>query len=107
MLETKKCTSCKISKQLSEFYYDNYHKRFYYVCKNCHNKIYLVSRAKYLKSENGKETLNKASKKARINHPEKWEARSMLRQAVKKGNIIKPVHCEMCDEIKNLQGHSR
>lgn len=61
--------------------------------------------SEYHKTEAGKKALLKASNKARKKYPEKWRAREILRYEVKKGNIVKPIHCEKCDEIKPLQGH--
>jgi hypothetical protein len=40
---------------------------------------------------------NKASKRARERHPEKWAARTKLREAVRKGQIRKPLNCKYVD----------
>jgi Autographiviridae endonuclease VII len=34
---TKVCSTCKIEKDISEFYYDQTYDRYYYVCKSCHS----------------------------------------------------------------------
>lgn len=74
-------------------------------CKKC----YIESRKEYLhgyhKSEGGKKAVNKASKKAYINHKEKWIARAKARYAIQKGIIKKPKKCEICEMVKPLQGH--
>lgn len=41
----------------------------------------------------------------RIRHPEKFAAGKAIRQAVRRGQIIKPDHCENCGLICNPEGH--
>lgn len=57
---------------------------------------------KYSLTDNGKNSLNKSSKKMRLKYPEKWEARTKLREAVRKGEIIKPDKCEMDKIVDSL-----
>jgi len=44
----------------------------------------------------GKKAILEATKRAMIKFPDKWEARTKLREAVRKGIIIKP---EICDYL--------
>ena len=50
-----------------------------------------------------KAIFNKASRKSREIHPERWSARLQTREAVKKG-LIKKLPCEVCGEL-SVQAH--
>jgi len=107
------CRDCKKEQPKENFYFNKTHNRYYYFCKVCQRKRVRVNEAKslvlysisYFKTPKGRSALIRASNNARKKFPEKWDARSKLRYAVKTGKIKKPTHCEVCDEIKTLQGH--
>ena len=55
---------------------------------------------------------NKAAqtRRSKERYPEKWQATYLLNQAVKKGNIIRPKKCQLCNEIPNkgyIYGHHK
>ena len=103
---SKKCLNCKEVKELSEFYFDSYHKKYRYNCKSCHRKMAKPFNNAYTKTEKGKEAINRASKRAAVKFPEKWNARAKLRYAVKIGKIIKPEVCEKSTGYcKGVQAH--
>ena len=63
------------------------------VCRECNTN----RKRKYRESAHGKAAINRASRKAYINHREKWIARSKAQYAVKTGELIKPNKCEVCE----------
>ena len=86
----KQCTRCKEIKSLSLF-----NKRsdrsigHRSECKKCQYKMQYIS------------------KKSRgiTRSAEKSNAYSKLHYAVRVGNLVKPINCEDCGEIKPLEGH--
>ena len=71
------------------------------ICRSCNTE-----KCKRLRKNKGYLTsLAVASRRSYEKHKEKWVARAKLRYAVKKGEIKKPVRCEVCEEAKPLQGH--
>lgn len=106
---TKKCTKCQIEKDLSQYYFDKTNNRLYARCKKCFSKIIIERNCnsdmylKYSKSEKGRQKRNEATKRARLKFPEKWEARKLLRLAIRRGEITKE-KCRVC-ESANVQGH--
>jgi len=107
MLKVKFCNICKVLLTDENTYIPV--TRF---CKkhwNERRKQYRAQMDKYAKSERGKQAINKASRKASIKYPEKWNARSRLRYAVKTGKIVKPEYCDQyltgkCSTSR-IQGH--
>lgn len=98
----KRCPSCLISKDRSEFYeYPYRHDGLSSYCKPC---VRLTS-AKYIRSPKGKETMAKKSKRMFIKHRSKMYARGVLRHAVKMGRIKKPQECERCGATGKIDGH--
>ena len=96
------CKKCKLLKEDKDFYPVNGKDgRLRPRCKQCLRKDI----RKWQKTERGSETLRRASTKAYENHKEKWVARAKARYAIIKGLIKKPKKCEVCEEIKPLQGH--
>lgn len=45
------------------------------------------------------------AKRDRQRHPERWRARKLLQNAVKRGDIIKPKACVGCQQVRPLHGH--
>lgn len=76
-----------------------------------HRKIYNNSehgkkvRKKWKNSKNGKLSRKNDYKRTRELFSEKYKARYLLANAVRKGAIIKSLSCERCNKQKNLQGH--
>jgi hypothetical protein len=95
----KICHSCNEEKSTTDFYWKKY------ICKKCHIKKMGERQKKdtFFKTEAGRKAWNKASKKSRINHPERWRARTLLREAVRKG-LLKRLPCEVCGREPS-QGH--
>ena len=107
-LDLKTCIACKESKPTSDYYWHSTKQAFYARCKVCFRKT-LKPKPRPSKprkmTKSLLESLRKASERSRKKFPEKWDARSKLRYAVKLGRIIKPKNCEHCQEEKSLQGH--
>jgi hypothetical protein len=57
----------------------------------------------YFKTDEGKKTWNRASKRSRLLHPEKWNARYLVKRAIAKGIIVKQP-CFICGET-DVQAH--
>lgn len=52
-----------------------------------------------------KEKQKQAVVRWQLNNPKKMRCAQKLRLAVKQGKIIKPKYCQICGEIKKLEGH--
>ena len=70
----------------------------------CH-KCVKDKQSAYRKTQKGREAESRASKRAYLKHKHKWIARAKARYAIKKGLIIKPKKCEVCEKVKLLQAH--
>ena len=117
-IELKKCNSCKEVKTVDNFYWVRRRNNRFHICKVCatakkrdeypkardSRKVKMREYSKeWVKRVGGKEYANGMAKKMMAKYPEKWKARSQLRNAVKLGNIQKQF-CRVCGEIK-VQGH--
>lgn len=78
-------------------------KRINYMCRGCTSERL----RKYRETPKGKEVFREIMRRQYKNHKEKVLARQSLKWArVRKHNpIIKPDRCEICNEIKPLDGH--
>ena len=86
----KTCRTCGKTKPASEFWRRTALKDgLMSECKKCRRKKQVGLYAKWLKSDREK-------------HPEKTKARWLLNNAVNKGSIVKPTHCEACACGKEL-----
>lgn len=93
-IEGKICTKCGEFKPWIEFAVHLTKKDGHtYQCRDCDNK---QKREYYQKNKNKWAVKDKLSQ---IRHPQKWKARAMVREAVRKGGLIK-TSCEMCGELK-------
>jgi DNA-directed RNA polymerase subunit M/transcription elongation factor TFIIS len=109
----KECSKCKKKKSIKNFYPDENGKDGYRSqCKKCFSEYAISYQGvngnkyikKYHKSEKGKKSINKASRKSYINNKEKWITRAKTHLAIKNGIIIKPNKCEVCE--KKVSGHA-
>lgn len=102
----RRCYRCKNEKSIEEFYPSKHFGRSY-SCKECDKKhaVEWAKKKRYFKSGSGKEALIRASKKSRAKYPEKDEARIKLREAVRKGEIVKPKNCVSCGGDGQIHGH--
>ena len=110
------CYICKQKKEIGEFFRDKSKKTGYSNrCKPCdvlkrkrfrflHLEETRITHYKYIKTTNGKQRINEASKRAYIKHKSKWITRFKLREAVKKG-LIDKLPC-YCGELKS-EGHHK
>ena len=57
-------------------------------------ELYIEKNRAYIRTDAGKRTLSRTQKRMAEKYPIKFRARYLLRNAVKKGEIIKPVMCE-------------
>ena len=73
----------------------------YWRCRACHAKIV----RKYRNTPKGRAAQARASSTMYKKHKVKMLARLKARFAVKTGTLIKPKKCEVCEEVKPLQGH--
>lgn len=105
---------------------DNYHKnkekklaqaKAYYIAnrekrdkqklewaKNNRDKVNSYMR-KYYATEKGKNSLRKAYAKQLQKYPEKIAARQAVRNALRRGNIIKPESCSNCKVMDKIYAH--
>jgi hypothetical protein len=83
-------------------------------CKSCQSEYdkrramlphRVDARAKYLKTESGKEAHNRAAKKWSDNNALKRAAHIILGNALRDGKIFKLNACEICDSEDNIHGH--
>ena len=100
--KVKFCRMCQIKLTSSNSYYP---KSTHLQCKNCYHKSRTKYVVKYRKSIKGKKATKVAATRAYINHKFKFVARAKVSYAVIKGLLKKPKKCEVCEEIKPLQGH--
>lgn len=89
-------------------------------CKGCHvatsissrnadlarstNSAYMA-RARLLNPERFRQRERIYSANRRKHHPEKVAARAELNKALNRGDLVKPIFCESCDQAKRLTGH--
>lgn len=130
-MKEKKCFKCGKIKPLSDFYkhpqmadghinkckdcnkkdvQENYSKNIDHFKEYDKNRAMLPHRVKareeYQKTDAGKESLYKSTKKYRKNNPEKYKAHLIINSLIKSGKIIKPTECSMCGKkSKLIHGH--
>jgi len=113
------CNKCKCFKSNDKFYKD---KRspigITSSCKPCHTETTLKTRDK----DNARRLTRESAERQRKRNPEKFreiwrkasskkrgskkvKARDAVNKAVLKGDIIKPILCEICRQDKKLNGH--
>lgn len=73
----------------------------YYSCRACRKKL----ATEYRNTEKGKIKIANNCSNSASKYPTRMIARRKLKASVKSGEIIKPIHCEKCNEIKLLDGH--
>lgn len=101
-LKIKVCKICEIPlSRLNSYYPADSHL----LCKKHLAPIQRKGLKKYLKTEKGKAARARADKNRYARHKIKILARLKARYAVKDGTLLKPKKCEVCTEIKPLQGH--
>ena len=118
----KRCSRCKIEKELNEFNKDKSSKDgLRYRCKLCEKQYYQLNREEknqYQKqyrqlnrekireySQLNKEKINQNKNQYYHRNPEKQKARLKLNNAVRRGKIHKPVFCSSCDSDRHLEAH--
>ena len=107
----KRCWKCKTEKNKTEFGKDSRQANgLSSCCIECNRILSKEQKANgyssgYAKTEKGKDSINRASKRAYQNHKHKWLARAKARYAVKTGQLNKPIDCEGCGLEKLLHGH--
>jgi hypothetical protein len=73
----------------------------YYWCNICNTERL----KKYRSTKEGMEKISKAVYKSTKKHQNKQDARKVLNNNLKLGNIKKPKYCEACNKKKLLQAH--
>lgn len=73
--------------------------RHHYTCNPCN-----TARAKNYRRRNPEKILE-ISQRSRRKYPEKYRARMLLNEAVRKGDIKKPRNCTECGLKKKLDAH--
>lgn len=131
----KKCSRCKKEKTYEGFYKDKSTKDGYNsICKKCrlfmdrerrnkdpewverrqkHNSEFHVNnrekislrKKEWVKSENGKKSHYLSSLKYRKSNPEKRKAHNAVYRAIKKGELVRPKRCQICDEEGKIEAH--
>ena len=124
----KRCTKCKIEKELSEFSKNRSRRdRLQHVCKECcreyqqtatgkevsqkaHRK-YRETKAgkeiewKYAQSDPGKEVRRKTNQKYKRLNTKKTKPHHAVEYALKTGKLTRPNHCESCFKECRPDGH--
>ncbi|WP_213993820.1 hypothetical protein [Sodalis sp. dw_96] len=132
MQSVKKCNKCKLIKPITEFYC---HKEMadghLNKCKDCaradanryrsfnleayreydrnraKNPNRVAAREAYQKTENGRNSINKAKKKFIYNNPLKRKAHCHISNALRDGKVIKPNRCQLCNVECRPEAHHR
>ncbi len=109
----KTCSKCKKLLSFSSFHKNaamcdgldhycrlcrNAFKRRFYIK---HRKEIRANYSKYRKSSAGLE----AAKRDRTKHPLQIVSRRRIRDALSRGEIIKPLHCQNCQEFAYVESH--
>ena len=111
----KRCSRCKIEKELDEFNKSKSTKDgLQNMCKLCQKQYqkeyqkqyYQLNREKKKQYfQRNKEKRNQYTNQYYHRNPEKNKARNMLNNAVKSGKVHKPVFCSSCEGDKHLEAH--
>jgi len=100
--QTKKCSTCKQIKLVSQFYKNkSASDGLYSNCKNCHIK----ATRKYDATTKGYQNRLLINRRLYHRYPERARARNLLRRAVFQGKIVKPATCSQCGNNGQLHGH--
>lgn len=131
----KLCSKCKQEKTYDGFYKDKTAKDGYNgICKACrlemdrnrrkndpnwvekrkrqNSKYHEENRdsirerkKKWFQSPKGIESHRNSAKKYKKKHPEKKKAQDAVYRAVKRGELFRPSHCQLCDKETNTEAH--
>lgn len=131
----KTCSRCKEEKNYDGFYKDKSTKDGYNcICKQCrlindrnrriedpewvqrrklqnsefhkNNSKEISERKKlWINSDEGKKSHLRSVQKYRKAHPEKRYAHDAVYRAVKNGELIKPEHCQSCNQVTKVEAH--
>ena len=111
----KRCSKCKVEKSRSEFGRNRSKKDgLQDRCKVCRAEEQRTSagkatnkraHAKWSRTDAGKVSCRKNSKKHKEKFPEKIKAENAVNNAIRDGKLIRPSHCEDCGKKKFVQGH--
>jgi hypothetical protein len=70
------------------------------------NKEKIAARKKiWFSSEKGKESHRKSAIKYRLSSPEKKKAHDAVYRAIKRGELFRPNHCQICDAEGYTEAH--
>ena len=124
----KMCSKCNQEKPLTEFYRTSITEdRLQYQCKSCVAAYYqtnktrickrlkeyrktrkteiVSTRKRYMGTGRGKELSRLASKEYRLKHPDRCEARKIVRGAIDSGELVRPTICPSCDTETFIESH--
>ena len=73
----------------------------HYLCRECNT----LRAKKYRQTMQGKRAVFTAVYKSIKKHPEKQAARMKLNYHVRRGYIVKPTVCDVCNNTRSIQGH--
>jgi hypothetical protein len=94
------CFKCK-TKKGKLYFISRYKENTYYMCRECNTERH----RKYRTTQQGKINTYKAVKKYVQKNREKSSAWEKVQNAVKNGNLIKPIVCEKCKKSTQLDAH--
>ena len=106
----KTCSTCKIEKQVSEFYKNK--QGLEYQCKLCkkeYQQFHKTERAEYdrayCQTSAGKKAHKRSKAKSIQKYPEKIKAKSAVNNAIALGKLQRSVFCEHCGLPTKTEGH--
>lgn len=98
----KTCISCKKEKPLTDFHKNSKMRGGRLGrCKECCRE---QSKA-YMRTEAGKAVRKRSRTAWRKRNPEKRKVHKLLENAIKRGELEKPEHCDLCSKDEQLHGH--
>lgn len=100
---TKHCQKCKTTEEPLHINSKNKHGNISYMCRTCNTERH----KKYRQTKEGKEKTYKAIYKSISNMKYKQMARIKLNYHVRKGYIIRPDKCSICNLVTKVEGHHK
>jgi hypothetical protein len=104
LININRCTRCHSKKDLyvnSKYKTKQGVERIAYMCRKCNTERI----KKYMKNAKNRDIVYKSVYASIKRHKNKQNARAKLGYHIRKGNIIKPKICSICEKAKKIEGH--